>query len=200
MPMFIKLTKITFLPVLIVTMILLISCRNNYDQFSSVTQKFQDSVNGELTLCFYPSTIRTLNFNNDSTFNNIFSDIKKIKVVRFNRSSDTTKIIDASEWAEKIREDKYVDLLRFKQNNRDIMIFLLKHNAWGYLLGSVFTMKTITMGLGVSAMGINMARRGVPDSLGILIPFLTITAVNLVLAVLLMRSIEEHPSAVAQKD
>jgi hypothetical protein len=69
-----------------------------------------------------------LNFKNDSAFNNIFSDIKKIKVVRFNRSSDTSKIVDASEWAEKIREDKYVDLLRFKQNNRDIMIFLLKHN------------------------------------------------------------------------
>ncbi len=69
-------------------------------------------------------------------------------------------------------------------------ILLLKHNAWGYLLSSVFTLKSITMGLGVSAMGINMALRGVPDSLGILIPFITITGINLLMAVLVLRSID----------
>lgn len=79
-------------------------------------------------------------------------------------------------------------------------ILLLKHSAWGYLLGSVFILKTITMGLGVSAMGINMARRGVPDSLGILIPFLAITLMNLFMAVLLLRSIDDSPVIADQKD
>lgn len=71
-------------------------------------------------------------------------------------------------------------------------ILLLKRRAWGYLLSSVFILKSITMGLGVSAMGVNMAVRGVPDSIGILIPFLTITALNLIVAVILLRNIKEN--------
>ena len=71
-------------------------------------------------------------------------------------------------------------------------ILLLKRSAWGYLLASVFILKSITMGLGVSAMGVNMALRGVPDSIGILIPFLTITALNLIVAFILLRNIKEN--------
>ncbi len=68
-------------------------------------------------------------------------------------------------------------------------ILLLCHSAWGYLLASVFVMKAITLGLAVSAMSINMSLAGVPDSLGIMIPFLVITVVNLVIAVLLLRNV-----------
>ena len=70
-------------------------------------------------------------------------------------------------------------------------ILLLRRNAWGYLLSSVILLKSLTLGLGVSAMGINMALVGVPDSLGILIPFLTITALGLVMTIVLLRNIEE---------
>ncbi len=70
-------------------------------------------------------------------------------------------------------------------------ILLLRRNAWGYLLASVLLTKGVTMGLGVSAMGINMALKGVPDSLGILIPFLAITASNLVMAVILLKGVQE---------
>jgi hypothetical protein len=72
---------------------------------------------------------------------------------------------------------------------------LLRRSAWGYLLASVALLKGVTMGLGVSAMGINMALAGVPDSLGILIPFLVITAANLVMTVVLLRHISETPAA-----
>jgi hypothetical protein len=71
-------------------------------------------------------------------------------------------------------------------------ILLLKRSAWGYLLASVFILKSITMGLGVSAMGVNMTLRGVPDSLGILVPFLMITAANLTVAVILLKNIKER--------
>jgi hypothetical protein len=71
-------------------------------------------------------------------------------------------------------------------------ILLLKRNAWGYLLASVFVLKSITMGLGVSAMGVNMALRGVSDSLGILIPFLVITVLNIAVAVSVLRNIRER--------
>lgn len=108
--------------------VIVTGCINNSNEFSEVTKQFEDSVKGEIALCFYPSTIQMLNTNKDTTFNKVFHDIKKLKVVRFQRSSDTTKNVAASEWAEKLRSEKYVDLLRFKQGKQDFMVFLYKYN------------------------------------------------------------------------
>ena len=71
-------------------------------------------------------------------------------------------------------------------------VLLLRRSPWGYLLASVTLLKGVTLGLGVSAMAINMALRGVADSLGIMIPFLIITLMNLIMAVLLLKNIERH--------
>jgi hypothetical protein len=68
-------------------------------------------------------------------------------------------------------------------------ILLLRRNAWGYLLTSVFILKAITLGLGVSAMAVNMTLAGTPDSLGIMIPFLVITLLNLAAAVSLLKNV-----------
>jgi hypothetical protein len=70
-------------------------------------------------------------------------------------------------------------------------ILLLRKSAWGYLLASVMLTKGVTMGLGVSAMGINMALKGVPDSLGILVPFLLITAATLTMTLILLKHVRE---------
>lgn len=67
---------------------------------------------------------------------------------------------------------------------------LLRRSAWGYLLASVTLLKGVTLGLGVSAMAINMTLQGVPDSLGVMIPFLAITLMNLVMAVLLLKNVD----------
>jgi len=69
-------------------------------------------------------------------------------------------------------------------------VLLLRRSAWGYLLTSVTLLKGVTLGLGVSAMAINMTLKGVPDSLGIMIPFLAITLLNLVMAVLLLKNVD----------
>ncbi len=69
-------------------------------------------------------------------------------------------------------------------------ILLLRRSPWGYLLSTVFILKAITMGLGVSAMGINQALAGSPESVAILVPFLVMTLVNLVVAVFLLKNIE----------
>jgi hypothetical protein len=69
-------------------------------------------------------------------------------------------------------------------------ILLLRDNAWGYLLASVALMKGITMGLAVSSMAINMARHGVPEELGIVVPFIAITMLNLIMAVLLLKNVK----------
>jgi hypothetical protein len=57
-------------------------------------------------------------------------------------------------------------------------LLLLRRSPWGYLLASVALLKGVTLGLGVSAMAINMALQGVPDSLAIMLPFLVITVLN----------------------
>ena len=68
---------------------------------------------------------------------------------------------------------------------------LLRKSGWGYLLTAIILTKGITLGLGVSAMAINMSRAGVPDSMAITTPFFIITFLNLVMTVLLMRSVSE---------
>ncbi|MCJ7701353.1 MAG: hypothetical protein MUO62_07205, partial [Anaerolineales bacterium] len=67
---------------------------------------------------------------------------------------------------------------------------LLRRSPWGYLLASVTLMKGMTMGLAVSTMGLNMARLGVPVSPVELGMFLLITALNLVLAVVLLKNVQ----------
>lgn len=67
---------------------------------------------------------------------------------------------------------------------------LLRRSAWGYLLASVVVLKGLTMALAVSTMAVNMALQGVPESLGIMVPFLVLTLLNLVSAVLLLRNID----------
>lgn len=67
---------------------------------------------------------------------------------------------------------------------------LLRRSAWGYLLASVSVMKFLTMGVAVSAMGINMILVGTPDSLVLVIIFIVISLINLVMAALLLKSIK----------
>lgn len=59
-------------------------------------------------------------------------------------------------------------------------ILLLRRHPWGYLLASVAVFKGLTMALTVSAMGINMALAGVPDSVGLLIPFRVLTLLTVI--------------------
>ncbi len=74
-------------------------------------------------------------------------------------------------------------------------VLLLRRSAWGYLLASVFVLKAIALGLAVSAMSVNMALAGVPDSLGIMVPFLVITVLNLFAATALLKNIKLHIAA-----
>lgn len=70
-------------------------------------------------------------------------------------------------------------------------ILLLRRSAWGYLLTSIFVLKTIALGLAVSAMVVNMTLAGVPEGAGIAIPFVVITVLNFLAAVSLWKNIQE---------
>jgi hypothetical protein len=67
---------------------------------------------------------------------------------------------------------------------------LLRRSSWGYLLASVVLLKGVTMGLAASTMSINMTLRGVPENLVIMIPFLVITVLDLLMAILLLKNVE----------
>lgn len=69
-------------------------------------------------------------------------------------------------------------------------ILLLRRSPWGYLLASVTLLKGVTLGLAVSTMSVIMALRGVPEQLGIMIPFLVITLLTLIMAVLLLSNVK----------
>ncbi len=49
------------------------------------------------------------------------------------------------------------------------------------------------MALAVSTMAINMARNGVPDSLAIMIPFIVLTVLNMIAALVLLVNIKGTP-------
>lgn len=68
-------------------------------------------------------------------------------------------------------------------------VLLLRRSPWGYLLASVALLKGVTLGLAVSSMTVNMATRGVGESLTIMVPFLLITVMSLVMAVLLLKNV-----------
>ncbi len=70
-------------------------------------------------------------------------------------------------------------------------ILILRRSAWGFLLSSIMMTKGVTLGLAVSTMAVNMSLKGVPDSLGIMIPFLVITAANLFLTVVMLKNVKE---------
>ncbi|MCI0399316.1 MAG: hypothetical protein L0322_30880, partial [Chloroflexi bacterium] len=57
-------------------------------------------------------------------------------------------------------------------------ILLLRRSPWGYLLASVAVMKFMTMGVCVSAMGINQALAGVAVSPMLVAGFIALTLVN----------------------
>lgn len=71
-------------------------------------------------------------------------------------------------------------------------ILLLRRRPWGYLLASVGMLKFLTMGTAVSVMGLNMARVGVPVSAVELIIFPTITIVNIIMVIALLRNVIEQ--------
>lgn len=116
--------KITY--ILIVCFITCISCDQQYNNFSKVTQQFQDSVKNEQTYCLYNSTLKSLNLNNDNTFNQFVDNIKKVKVVSYNKSSDSTKKIDVKKLSDDIKSENYTELFRLRQKQKDIRVFILK--------------------------------------------------------------------------
>jgi hypothetical protein len=69
-------------------------------------------------------------------------------------------------------------------------ILLLRRSAWGYLLASVSMLKFLTLGLAVSLMGLNMMRVGVSTSPVELIVFPTITVINVVMVIILLKNIK----------
>ena len=69
-------------------------------------------------------------------------------------------------------------------------VLLLRRSAWGYLLASVALLKFITMGTAVSVMALNMARVGVPVTVVELAIFPTLTVLNLIMVVALLKNVK----------
>lgn len=78
-------------------------------------------------------------------------------------------------------------------------ILLLRRKPWGYMLTSLMLLKGITLGLGVSAMAVNMALRGVADEMAIVVPFMLITLISVVLAVILLKNVVDKETSMVEE-
>ena len=75
---------------------------------------------------------------------------------------------------------------------------LLRRSAFGYLLASVGVMKFLSMCVALSVMLVNMLRAGVDPGAPALIIFPTLTVVNVIFAVILLRNIHEKQPGAAR--
>jgi len=72
---------------------------------------------------------------------------------------------------------------------------LLRRRPWGYLLASVTTIKLLTVGAAVSAMGVSMLWAGVDANPAELIVFPTLTLACVVLTIRLLMNVDPHVPA-----
>jgi len=68
---------------------------------------------------------------------------------------------------------------------------LLRRKSYGYLLATVILIKGFTMLIAITAMAINMLLVGAPVARFELVMFPTFALVNIIMVILLMRSIQE---------
>jgi hypothetical protein len=123
------------------------SCKHRTDLSRSV-RDFEESnqANGHISFFFYPSTIRMLNFENDTSFNALIKDIEKLKVLSFNNDKDSITPEQITILRNNIYKESFVDLLQMKQDNQQIMIFLRKENSKPReFLGIVYSGKNLTI-------------------------------------------------------
>ncbi|WP_432403738.1 hypothetical protein [Wukongibacter sp. M2B1] len=70
-------------------------------------------------------------------------------------------------------------------------VLLLKERSWGYLLTSVFLIKSVTLSAAVSAMTLAQIKAGVEISMGEIIVFPTILMISVFLSIVLLISVHE---------
>ena len=119
--------KVLLLSVTFPVILTLSGCRSNINEFSTISQEFEDSVKKESVMCFYTSTLEMLNLEHDTTLTSLISGIKKIKIVTFRFKDDSTYHFNPTTWTEKIRQQKYIDLMNIHRNNQNISVFMLQN-------------------------------------------------------------------------
>jgi len=68
------------------------------------------------------------NTDQDSSFNALVKDIKKLKITTFTNEKDTITPDQIKDLITKIHKESFVDLLQMKQGNQQFMVFLQKEN------------------------------------------------------------------------
>jgi len=120
--------KIILISFLLLTLFLF-GCKHS-DELSRSIIKFEESNQdkGARSFYFYPSTIRMFNTDQDSSFNALVKDIKKLKITTFTNEKDTITPDQIKDLITKIHKESFVDLLQMKQGNQQFMVFLQKEN------------------------------------------------------------------------
>jgi hypothetical protein len=82
---------------------------------------------GFTKLCFYPTTLRMINLNHDSSFNTIIKDIKKLKIVMVS-DKKLIKQGDILTLKQGIRAEDYKDMVQMRQGKNSFTIFVKENH------------------------------------------------------------------------
>lgn len=106
---------------------ILSSCMRPRLNFSEAVTHFDKNTKGTTALFFYPAVINTLNFTNDSTFNEATKNIQKIEIVKLSKDSIPRALADTL--TDNLKSEKFVVLMEMIRDGSHINLFVKKHHG-----------------------------------------------------------------------
>lgn len=122
-------TQIRLVFIYLTGLFLLSGCNHSSNEFSKAVGEFKDKTKGISSLYFYAGTLQMLNFTNDTTYNKLIKDVKKMRILSFKSDNDTVRPEQMIALANNIRKESFVDLMQVQQKDYNVMIFMQKLNG-----------------------------------------------------------------------
>lgn len=99
---------------------------HGYSQ-SKTIDNWADNKEGLREFCFYPTTLRMINFSKEKSFNDMVKDIHKLKIIL----TDNKKPLEGKEITllkEGIRSENYKDMIQVRRGKESFSIFIREKN------------------------------------------------------------------------
>lgn len=111
-------------------------CSTRQNELNESLSKLQKDNKDVTTLYFYPGSLKMLNLNNDSSFNDMIKDIKKAKLIYWTINIDSSKTDSIRLQVQqqihsiikKLEHDEFANLMKFRQDKMQVTLMLKKHH------------------------------------------------------------------------
>jgi hypothetical protein len=109
-------------------LLVLNGCSNSSNEFSEAVSNFKGKFGNTTSFYFYNSTLKMVNFTQDSSFNKMVKDIRKLRVITFKSEKDDLDRQQISKLTTSIHMESYVDMMQISKDGFNILIFMQKHH------------------------------------------------------------------------